>query len=269
MTNLIQRSITGLVLLAGVVVALTSLTQLGVVLLIALVGGILLFEYASLTQLSKVSTGMTTVILVLILTLGWQYSYAVVADIQIFFWLVCIWWLYNLVIVVQYPKQNTLINHRLFQPMNALLLLTPFVLVFPYLHAYSTPLLGLLLVIVISVDSCSYIVGKLFGTHTPLPQLSPHKTTQGFIGGIIGGTGISLLYTYIMITTDLGKYGIIIVLTALFALIGDGYQSVFKRIRGVKNSGTLLPGHGGLWDRLDGMLAATPIFILGILVLEL
>lgn len=269
MTNLIQRSITGLVLVAGVVVALTLFAQLGVVLLITLVGGILLFEYTALTHMSKLSTAVVALILMAILALGWQYSYAVVADIQNFFWLVCLWWVGNFVIITQYPRQNTFINHPWFQSMNAVLLLSPFILTIPYLHAYSIPLLGLLLIIVIGVDSCSYIVGKLFGSHTPLPQLSPHKTTEGFIGGIIGGSGISLAYTYVMISPDLGKYAIVIILTALFTLIGDGYQSMFKRVRAVKNSGTLLPGHGGVWDRLDGMLAATPIFILGILVLEL
>ncbi|WP_163327798.1 phosphatidate cytidylyltransferase [Desulfurobacterium thermolithotrophum] len=120
----------------------------------------------------------------------------------------------------------------------------------------------LLLSIVWSVDTFAYLVGKYFGKRKLIPEISPKKTVEGAIGGAIGGVVVSLI---------IGKYlGIfeVSLLTAfsLFVLtiisqIGDLIESYIKRVFGVKDSGTIIPGHGGLLDRLDSSIAVAPFLV--------
>jgi phosphatidate cytidylyltransferase len=117
-------------------------------------------------------------------------------------------------------------------------------------------------------DIGAYFAGKRFGQNKLAPGISPGKTREGVIGGIVcnliwmsfvfwisGGWGMNF-WQFICI----GLF------TSAMSVVGDLYESILKREAGVKDSGTLLPGHGGVLDRVDGVIAATPIFIFGLYI---
>jgi len=113
-------------------------------------------------------------------------------------------------------------------------------------------------------DSFAYLVGSNFGKTYIAKDISPNKTLEGFIGGLIASVLLGCFAGYII---DMYLLIIIFVIGSIFAFIGDLLISYFKRQSGVKDTGTILPGHGGVLDRVDSHLLATPILILIIIML--
>ena len=113
-------------------------------------------------------------------------------------------------------------------------------------------------------DSFAYLVGSNFGKTYIAKGISPNKTLEGFIGGLIASVLLGCFAGYII---DMYMLIIIFVIGSIFAFIGDLLISYFKRQSGVKDTGTILPGHGGVLDRVDSHLLATPILILILIML--
>ena len=113
-------------------------------------------------------------------------------------------------------------------------------------------------------DSFAYLVGSNFGKTYIAKGISPNKTLEGFIGGLIASVLLGCFAGYII---DMYILIIIFVIGSIFAFIGDLLISYFKRQSGVKDTGTILPGHGGVLDRVDSHLLATPILILIIIMI--
>lgn len=137
-------------------------------------------------------------------------------------------------------------------------------------------------VIVSGADSGAYFAGRAFGKHRLAPLISPGKTVEGFAGGLVVATLATIIGLLIVVgSTDCQAWptgiadwlGWVVALsligaaTAAASVVGDLTESLAKRTAGVKDSGTLLPGHGGVLDRIDGMLAAAPVFALGVWLL--
>lgn len=119
-----------------------------------------------------------------------------------------------------------------------------------------------LLFIVGGCDSFAYFFGKRFGK-TPFCKTSPNKTLEGLFAGLVCAVAIGSVYGFFFIHQSFGYFLKISFFTALFAIIGDLVESYFKRLAGVKDSGTLIPGHGGVLDRLDAaMLACFAMLVL-------
>ncbi|MCP4046677.1 MAG: phosphatidate cytidylyltransferase, partial [Gammaproteobacteria bacterium] len=129
-------------------------------------------------------------------------------------------------------------------------------------------LILLLLLIVWATDTGAYFTGKTFGKSKLAPQISPGKTRAGLLGGLIAAPLIALLATYLMPVANINSAWLILLglSTALVSAGGDLLISLHKRTSGVKDSGNLLPGHGGILDRVDSLIAAAPFFALGLLV---
>jgi phosphatidate cytidylyltransferase len=131
-----------------------------------------------------------------------------------------------------------------------------------YEKASGAKLLLLLLVIVMASDMGAYAIGSRFGKHKFAPLLSPKKTWEGFLGGLASGVLGALLYNYF--AEALPGHWILVVLCSLgcsvMAAIGDLVESSFKRFSRVKDSGNILPGHGGLLDRVDAIVFTVPFF---------
>ena len=121
--------------------------------------------------------------------------------------------------------------------------------------------LFLLLGIVMANDSAAYFVGKYLGKHPLAPQYSPKKTWEGALGGLAGGIlGAWLINVFFF--SALGSWSFLAVaavLTGVAGILGDLTESVLKRFGGVKDSGVLFPGHGGLLDRTDSIIFAAPV----------
>ena len=107
-------------------------------------------------------------------------------------------------------------------------------------------------------DSGAYIIGKNFGKNSFLPQLSPNKTIEGLIGGLASSI-VFVTLLYILIEEVSLKASIALMLSIPFALCGDYFFSFLKRKANIKDTGSILPGHGGLLDRVDSHLAAIPM----------
>lgn len=121
--------------------------------------------------------------------------------------------------------------------------------------------------IMISVltDAGAYYVGKTIGNIKIFPTTSPNKTLEGIIGGsLFCVVFLSMLFWYFpsffSLNTNLTVFVFLIVISSLASIFGDYLQSRFKRTQGVKDSGNILPGHGGLSDRLDSHLVTLPVF---------
>ena len=107
-------------------------------------------------------------------------------------------------------------------------------------------------------DSGAYIIGKNFGKNSFLPELSPNKTIEGLIGGLASSI-VFVTLLYILIEEVSLKASIALMLSIPFALCGDYFFSFLKRKANIKDTGSILPGHGGLLDRVDSHLAAIPM----------
>lgn len=130
-----------------------------------------------------------------------------------------------------------------------------------------------------AADVSAYFVGKKWGKDKLAPEISPGKTVQGMYGALasalICGIGLRLYYGISPLETDGAQVAVLMsmdmvmlsVLTVLISIYGDLFFSLVKRKKGVKDSGTLLPGHGGILDRVDSLIAAVPFFYAGIVLI--
>jgi len=131
-------------------------------------------------------------------------------------------------------------------------------------------------ILVWSNDTFAYLIGKNFGKHKLLERISPKKTIEGFVGGMLGAllagfVIFKLLETYRPIDAvayPLWMWIAMAIIVAVFGTIGDLIQSKFKRQAGVKDSGIIMPGHGGLYDRLDSIVYASPFVYAFLLIVD-
>lgn len=121
------------------------------------------------------------------------------------------------------------------------------------------------LAIVWAADVGAYTFGRAFGRIKLAPAVSPGKTWEGVTGGLISAAAAAWVAA-ILIGLPPGALLALGVVTALASVVGDLAVSVFKRNVGLKDTGTLLPGHGGVMDRIDSLTAAIPVFVLGLML---
>ena len=124
-------------------------------------------------------------------------------------------------------------------------------------------------IIIWTNDTFAYIVGKSIGKNKLFERISPKKTIEGFIGGVVFAVFAGYLISKLYIRPNPGFspksiaiWTTIALLAGVFGTIGDLIESKFKRIAGVKDSGKIMPGHGGILDRLDSVIFVAPIIFL-------
>ncbi len=129
-------------------------------------------------------------------------------------------------------------------------------------------LLVFLLFLIWVADSGAYFSGLRWGRNKLAPLISPGKTREGLYGALAGAVLCGALLSR-MLQVDVSPFLLILlcVVTVLFSVVGDLFESVLKRRTGLKDSGNLLPGHGGMLDRIDSLTAAAPVFLLGLKLL--
>jgi len=202
----------------------------------------------------------------------------------IFLLIMIIWWISTLVFVIKFPISF----HKIF------LLLVGFVIIFgcyfslSLLHDYGLLLtvthlikyqffsnaidagdifIFVLITLVSSADIGAYFAGRMFGKHKLAPLVSPGKTIEGVVGGMISSIVVALIWLFFTFAEYVTYFNVgLVVLAASFialaSVLGDLTISMFKRHAGVKDSGNLLPGHGGVLDRIDGFTCAAPCAVL-------
>lgn len=136
-------------------------------------------------------------------------------------------------------------------------------------QAYGLEWFVFLLAVVFSGDTMAYLFGVAIGKHKVMPTVSPKKTWQGSIGGLLGSALASVLCGFYVLP-NVG-FGILIPLAIAAGFVGqfgDFFESLLKRVANVKDSGKIMPGHGGVLDRIDAVLFASPVILLGIVLLS-
>ena len=200
-----------------------------------------------------------------------SYRAGIILGLGILFWVLTFFMLKG------YPSNSDRWNNKSKIALMGLMALIPTwvgVVQIKYLNPQGFLLLGMV-VMVAAADIGAYFVGKRIGKNRLAPSLSPNKTWEGVLGGfaaclLVGILLIWLLHSY-LITLSNGQILILVLLSLvvmLFDVIGDLLESMLKRNRDLKDSGKILPGHGGILDRVDGLLAVTPIFVLTFLIIE-
>lgn len=166
-------------------------------------------------------------------------------------------------VIEMFRKTPNPINNVAYTIFGQIYIVLPFSLM-AYILSYNKKLLLAVFVIIWVNDTFAYLTGSLIGKHKLSPKISPNKSWEGLIGGLVGTWGAALLIywleayaknSYIPFTaTQWLALGTAIM---IFGTLGDLFESMIKRTVGVKDSGNIMPGHGGLLDRLDSVLFAT------------
>lgn len=181
------------------------------------------------------------------------------------------WWAASLVIwlmalswVGKFPTHTNWYGKQL--ALMGVVILTASITAMFYLWQLSPWWLLYVFLLVWCADSGAYFVGRKLGRRKMAPNVSPNKSMEGLAGGLVTGLLVVIAISVFKLQlTGLALIAFVTLsaLTILVSVLGDLFESMLKRRAGVKDSGTFLPGHGGILDRIDSLLSATPIFALG------
>ena len=178
-----------------------------------------------------------------------------------------LWWFINSFWIISFPRHTRYWhNYLATRIVNGFFLFVPLLVALSALHQIDSTLVLLLLVLIWTADSGGYLVGRAIGKNKLLPNVSPGKTIEGATGGVLLSLGVMLIYVYFSFENAAFEqyffYGVLSLVATFASILGDLFESLHKRVAGVKDSGILLPGHGGLFDRIDSLTASAPIFFL-------
>lgn len=186
--------------------------------------------------------------------------------IAMFWWLLALVWLR-----VPGFARKTSFQVKLTKLLAGMLILLPTWMAIVYLHGseqYGSSWLLYILVLTWVADSGAYFAGKRWGSHKLAPSISPGKTREGVYGSFVLIIPYALIGGYLLElrNTDLWFFVALSIFLVPVSVLGDLFESLIKRHSGFKDSGVLLPGHGGVMDRIDSLTAVAPIFLLGLQV---
>jgi phosphatidate cytidylyltransferase len=170
-----------------------------------------------------------------------------------------VWWVIALLWIAFLP---THVN-RVAATLAGFLVLVPAWLALVRLHDRAPELVLFLVLMVVAADVGAYFAGRAFGRHKLAPRVRPGKTWEGVYGGLLGAA-IMAVVGATWFNVSAAPFLIVCGIVVLASIVGDLTESLFKRHAGLKDSGALLPGHGGVLDRVDSVTAAAPVFLLGL-----
>jgi phosphatidate cytidylyltransferase len=180
----------------------------------------------------------------------------------------CAGWAVLLLWVLGYPGSAAIWGGRALRGALGFLVLVPawVGLAFLRFDAAGPWLILYVIALVACADIGAYFTGRAFGRHKMAPAVSPGKTLEGLAGGIATVTVFALLVGMFVLPQNpgVGSFLLVSIITGLASVLGDLVESMVKRHQGVKDSGTVLPGHGGVMDRIDSLAAAIPVFAFGV-----
>lgn len=202
--------------------------------------------------------------------LVWTQYASDLTSLKLLLYIACAWWLIAIALIKSYPGSAALLGSPGVRMLIGVLVLVPAWIAAVYLSQMTEgPLVVLLCFLTVAaVDIGAYFSGRRFGKRKLSPAVSPGKSWEGVWGGLLFSGIIGTCY--VALFGDMNSVWVIAVIVpaALISIVGDLLESLIKRIRGVKDSSALLPGHGGVLDRLDGVVAAVPVFALMVLLCD-
>lgn len=218
------------------------------------------YEWAGLAGLKgPLARGAYVAALTAGAALLWQFP----AQWPVLLWLGSGFWLVAAMIVIRYPRSESLLAPPPVTALAGALVLGSAWVALLLIRDRDAGALWLLLMLLLvwAADIGAYFVGRRFGRRALAPRVSPGKTWEGALGGAVFSIAVVAGMLVYLNAFSPGWLPLLLLLVAV-SVVGDLFESVLKRHRGVKDSGVLLPGHGGALDRIDSMLAVLPVFAL-------
>ena len=269
-----QRIVTALILAPLVLLGILYLDTSVFAAIIAIIIALGAWEWTVLARLQGALRIAYVVVLLLSIMVLYYYLIlpaSITSPSVTVLYAALMWWVLSLFCVIIYPSGS-----RVWQSSRLLLAVAGYIVLIPawlsivLLLQHSGPGYVLLLMLLVwGADIGAYFAGRRFGRHKLAPKVSPGKTWEGLIGAlmatiIIVVAAFPLLEVAPESRTNLLALSLLVVLVSV---LGDLLESMFKRMADVKDSGGLLPGHGGILDRIDSLTAAAPVFALGLYML--
>ena len=266
---LLQRVITALVLAPLMLAGIFLLPDFWFRIFIGLIVLFGSWEWANISGFVQPSArfGVSFATALVLASLHWMLPVASQS------WLVVIlallaWWVLAIILIFSYPKGSGWLKSKSLRLIAAVPVFCGFWMGLVWLKTQeqSALLLTWLMLLVWGADIGAYFAGRAWGKRKLAPQVSPGKTWAGVYGGVSSAIAVSVLlaYFYLPPHSMKGWLWLICLSAAVVAVsvVGDLFESLLKRNRGIKDSSSLLPGHGGVLDRIDSLCAATPMFVL-------
>ena len=265
---LLKRILTASIIAPIAVFGILVLTQTSFALVVGLMLIISSWEYCNLIQIKHLAGKALYALIILLAT----YFLSNAPSNLTILYAAASWWLIALIWVSIFPKGSLLLRKNLLVKLvNGLFIFVPMAIALMALHLLDPILVLFLLILIWAADIGAYFAGKLFGKTKLCPSVSPGKTLEGVFGGAALAQVVAILYVYISsqapLLGDFLIFSFIALVVTLVSVLGDLFESVLKRIAEVKDSGNMLPGHGGILDRIDSLTSSAPIFFLLIVFL--
>ncbi|WP_144823105.1 phosphatidate cytidylyltransferase [Marinobacter piscensis] len=200
------------------------------------------------------------------------YSLAGVPAVAVL-WLAALWWVVCFLLVRSYPESSQRWGSKPVRALMGVLVLVPAWIGLNHMRvsdfhfgAVENSLLAILYVFLIVwvADIGAYFAGRAFGKAKLAPNVSPGKSWAGVYGGLVAVGALAIVASFLVSASAAETVMLIVasLVTGLISVLGDLLESMLKRFRGIKDSSQLLPGHGGIMDRIDSLTAAIPVFAL-------
>jgi phosphatidate cytidylyltransferase len=265
-----QRIITAVVLAPLVLGGIFLLPLFEFKLFIAAVVTLAAWEWANLSGMTGQAARIGYAVLVLAIVIVMKFLAVPAMPVLVtalLFWCLALGW------VCTYPSSRGQWQTVPMRALMGLLVLLPTWSGLVELKAQESANVWLLLLMLLvwGADIGAYFAGRAWGDKKLAVQVSPGKTWAGFYGGLAASMTIALVFGLVVSLSGAQLAGLMLVclFTALVSVLGDLLESMLKRHRGIKDSSRLLPGHGGVMDRIDSLTAAAPVFALGLILFEL
>ncbi|WP_373778789.1 phosphatidate cytidylyltransferase [Glaesserella sp.] len=281
-----ERVLSAIVLIALALVALFWLSPLPFTIVLSAIIVLAMWEWAQFAGFKRpiaraIVAFVATCLLFFPIVAGTSYIQAarfLTNETTPFLFVGCIWWIVAFYLVITYPNSaNIWAKSVSAKFIFGFCTLVPFLLGTLALRFYQynidqhqgTYLLLYVFLLVWGADSGAYFVGRTFGKHKLAPKVSPGKSWEGAIGGVLTSGIIAFIFLQIAPINVFGKelatvpFIILSIITVAISILGDLSESMFKRQAGIKDSSNLIPGHGGILDRIDSLTAAVPVFATG------
>lgn len=208
------------------------------------------------------TVALLVTLLVIGIVSGWSLWHLSVLGLAV------LWWFFVFLALAWYRMGiSANPSGRLLLRVAGLLTLVPAGLALVWMHTIDPMLVLYVILLVAATDTGAYFAGRRFGRSKLAPEISPGKTREGLLGALFAVVLVGLIGAWLfgLAAMDGLVFGLLSLVVALVSVAGDLQESVLKREAGAKDSGTLLPGHGGVLDRIDSLTAAAPVFLFGLL----
>ncbi|KTD06024.1 phosphatidate cytidylyltransferase [Legionella gratiana] len=256
----LQRLITALILAPLVLWLIFYGNQwllVGIVLIVYIIAVRESFQLIPIKKFS-IQVGFLLLMLLCLWICGYLFPYWLTLGLII--------WGLIIVAILTFPNSQNYWGYPVVVAATCLLLLPLFLQ--SLLHLYNLPqgkeLLVYLLFLIWASDSGAYLSGKIIGKHKLIPQVSPGKTWEGVLGGVVLSMIIAWGGGYYFKPIAQAHWFVLALCTIIIAIFGDLFISILKRRCHLKDTGAIIPGHGGILDRLDSLIAALPLFYFGL-----